>query len=94
MRGVVIAAVVGSFGGTLLAFGGLIALFDWAHQGPNTRPWQAVVGWVVPIIALLTAVLSLRGTAERVRQRRVFLVSFGLSAVVGFTVLWAKLTNA
>lgn len=78
---VVVVTVIGFVTGILLAFGGILILFDWAHQGPNTRPWQAVVGWLVPALVIAGMLVWLRGDADRRRKRTVFLLSAGIGIV-------------
>lgn len=89
-----VAGAIGFITGVLLAFGALVALFDWAHQGTNTRTWQILVGGVIPILTVVVALTVLRNTTQRDRQRHIFLASLGIGIVLGFVSLWSLLVNA
>jgi len=42
----------GFVAGTWLSFGLLVLLFELAESGTNTRPWQAIVGWLLSVALL------------------------------------------
>lgn len=71
-----------------MAFGLAVLLFELGESGTNTRLWQAVVGWVLPVVLFVGAALragSLERSGRRLRQLAVATVG---GVLLGFAILW------
>ena len=90
----VVVAAIGFVTGVLLAFGAVVALFDWAHQGPNTEPWQAVVGWFLPPAVIVAMLAWSRGGPDRRRPFAKFLLALGIGILLGFVGLAVLIESA
>lgn len=82
-RGIgLLGAILGVLAGGALAFGGLVLLFELGESGTNTQPWQALVGWVLPVVLLAVVMLRARSAPNPMRVRR----QLGAALIVGLAL--------
>ena len=87
------AAALGVVAGMLLPFGLVVLLFEVAESGQNTRLWQALLGWVLPVVLLAGVLLARsRGTTRWPLWHLVVATVAGLAVGIAGLVVTAMLS--
>lgn len=73
--------------GLLLSYGVIVLLFDYAHSGSNTRPWQLIVGLAVPAALVAATCIALRARNELAGNVLRVVLTTSIACVLGAVLL-------